>query len=190
MAEFRKLQDLRGRAVINIENGEHIGTFDDIRIAPDSKTPLGIVTYKGGLFNRDVRTVPADSVQVWGKDVILVRGDTTAGRLGDAERWISALDNIRGHTVVSTDGMRVGQVNDVLIDDQGQLAGLELGQVFVTGPLANSRLLLAEAIRTLGKDVIIADLAGISAAAPADPGEETTRPSGRVENRVGNYPAP
>jgi hypothetical protein len=54
--------------------------------------------------------------------------------------------------------MRIGQLNDVVIDNQGRLIAYDLAQVYVEGPLAESKRIPVEATHSLGPDVLIIDM--------------------------------
>jgi sporulation protein YlmC with PRC-barrel domain len=76
----------------------------------------------------------------------------------DYQHWIMASDQLKQRYIVSIDGKRVGQLDDLVLDDRGRVSGISLGQVFVKGPLAQIKEIPTEAIRSLGPDVIIVDL--------------------------------
>ena len=157
--------DLNGRAIVDISNGEKIGSVSDILFDPDTLQIAGLL-FSGGnlsglesLFHREIGAIPAGDVRVWGKDVILVEttGEFSEDRLPQRDKLVKLSDQLKGRYVVSTDGTRIGQVDDVLVDDQGWLAGYHLSQVFIDGPLAESKRIPVSATSSLGKDVLIVD---------------------------------
>jgi uncharacterized protein YrrD len=75
------------------------------------------------------------------------------------EKWVSVSEQIKGRDVISADGARVGQLNDVVIDLKGQLVSYNLAQVSIEGPLAESRQIAVKATHSLGQDVLIIDMA-------------------------------
>ena len=50
---------------------------------------------------------------------------------------------------------------DVVIDERGQVIGYDLTAVFVEGPVAWSRQVPTEAVRSLSRDALLVDLAQV-----------------------------
>lgn len=152
-------RDLKGRALVTMDTGEKLGVVDEVLFHPEKLKVAGLAISKGGLFDRETDVFPADSVRVWGIDVILVdpapflSGPTQ----GDLSQWIKLSDQLQGRYVVSTDGIRIGQVNDLIIDQRGHVVAYDLAQVFIDGPLAESKRIPVLATSSLGRDVLIVD---------------------------------
>lgn len=159
-------QDLNGRSIVNIENGERIGHVSNLLFDPESLRVVGLVSNRGNmgglgnLLTRDTETFPASAVEVWGKDVILVHTPERMIEEGSPERekWVDLTAQLKDRYVVSVDGTRVGQVGDVILDKNGQIVAYSLNQVYVEGPLAESKRIPAGATHSLGKDVLIVDM--------------------------------
>ena len=154
-------QELHGNSVISMDNGQIIGSVADIMIDPEALKAAALATSKGNLLNREIEAITAENVQVWGRDVILVKQPDVIvkeDQLPELDRWLSVADNIKGRDVIDTKGTRIGKIKDVLINADGHLAGYRLSQVFVEGPLAQSLWISAEATRSLGEDVLIVEL--------------------------------
>lgn len=162
-AEAQLAKQLNGKAIVDIHNGEKIGQISDVLFNPNTLRVAALMISQGGLLNRDEEAFPADNVQVWGKDVVLVNRSNQMGvdRVTGVDQFVKLSDQLRGRYVVSTDGERVGQIEDVLLGDRGQLVGYELSQVFVQGPLVESKRIPVDATSSLGKDVLIVDLSKI-----------------------------
>lgn len=153
-------RQLNGKALVDIKTGEKIGQVEDVLFDPNALRIAALAFSQGSLFNRQSESIPASSVQVWGKDVILVNRSemNLKDQLPNSDQLVKLSDQLRGRYIVSTNGDRVGQVEDVLIDDQGRLAGYDLSQVFIGGRLAELKRIPVEATSSLGKDVLIVDL--------------------------------
>ncbi len=171
---------LQGRSIISVTNGQIVAKAEDILIDPTTRQVAAVITSKGSLLKREpgVEVIPGDEVQVWGQDVILVKRPEVIVKkeeLPGHEKWLTVSDQIKGHDVVGTDGTRIGQLNDIIIDAAGQLVGYSLARVFIEGPVAQSKRIAARATRALGGDVLIVE--------PAEMVEvtETTEPSETVE---------
>lgn len=156
--EGRLGDDITGKSLISAHGGEKLGEVSNILIDPDTLRVSALVISQGNIFNREDLIFPADDVQVWGKDVILIK-QSGAGRREEEfpgrEKWLNVSDDIKGRYVVSMDGTRIGQVNDVVIGPDGRILGYDLSQVFVEGPLAESKRIPVDATHSLGKDVLI-----------------------------------
>lgn len=157
-------QELNGKLIINITNGEIIAKVIDVLINPDTHRVAALVTSKGSLLKRKTEALPGDAVQVWGQDVILVAGAdliSTPDDLSNSETWLSVSDQLKGHEVVSTDGTRLGELNDVVIDAEGRVISYALGRVFAEEHLAGLDQITVEATQSIGQDILIVDLARI-----------------------------
>ena len=154
----RASQEFIGKAVISIADGRKIGTVSDIMIDRDTLKIAAVATSKGNIFNREVEAISAENVEVWGRDVILVTGSDVINKeenMAGKEKWLYVSDHIRGRYVVSVDGQRVGQISDVIVDRDGRILGYELNQVFVEGPLAETKRIEADATHAMGQDVLV-----------------------------------
>jgi uncharacterized protein YrrD len=165
MSTTSLIQELLGKPIVSLTSGEIIAKVLDILIDPDALQLAAVVTSKGGgLLSREkgIDVIPSDEVQVWGQDVVLVsRPDVSVkkGELPGTEKWLSVADRLKGQDVISTDGLRVGKLNDVVIDTSGQLVGYDLARAFVFsgGPSGGVKQIAAEATSSLGQDVLIVD---------------------------------
>lgn len=151
-------RDLLGKAIVSMDTGAKVGELDDILFDPTTLQAAGLVCSQGGLFNRSHVILPASEVHVWGKDVILLRSGTPIEGQEASEKWVNLSEQLHGRYVVSTEGTRVGQVDDVLVNPQGGMAGYRLSQVFIEGPLSESKIIPIGATQSLGKDVLIVDM--------------------------------
>jgi uncharacterized protein YrrD len=151
-------KDLKGKAIVDIQRGEKVGSISDLLFDPGELRVAAIESESGAMFNRETEYFQAEQVEVWGKDVILVRrrGDRSSSLPG-RERLVNLSDQLNGRPIVSSDGVRVGQLGDVLLNQEGRLTGFELSQVDIQGPLEKSRRVPISAVQSLGKDVVIID---------------------------------
>jgi sporulation protein YlmC with PRC-barrel domain len=169
-------QELQGKPVISVTDGSIIAKVLDVLVDPDALRVAAAVTAKGGgLLKREIEldVIPADKVQVWGQDVVLVKGPDVIvkdSELPGSEAWLSVSGQVKGRDVVGDDGTRVGQLNDVVIDVNGQFVGYHLTQPFVPGddPAQKMKQIPAEATSVLGQDVLILDMARVKAAGPVE----------------------
>lgn len=153
---------IKGRAVVNIQNGKKIGSVSDVVVDADRLQIAALVLHKGSLFDRETVMIAAEHVQVWGQDVILVKKEDVLDnqvRMQEEKRWLYADENLRGRYVVSVDGKRIGQINDIIISPTGKLVAYQLSQVFIEGPLQESKRIDVGSTHSLGEDVLIVNSA-------------------------------
>ncbi len=122
--------ELRGRAVVDLDVAEKIGALAELVLDPASQRVAGlIIAQRHSIFGSGRQIVlPAAVVHAVGPDAITVR------HLGEAslEMWqlsgLPRLSQITGRKVVSYSGKLLGRVDDVLIDPaDGRIVGYALG---------------------------------------------------------------
>jgi uncharacterized protein YrrD len=151
-------QELIGNPVIGITNGEIVAKVKDVVVDPDSLKAAAAITSKGTLLNREIEAIPADQVEVWGRDAILVKQTDVVVKedeLDGCDGWPSVSDDIRGYEVVAEDGTRVGRLGDVVLDNEGQIMGYEMAELAIEGRVAVANWIDVKATRSLGPDVLI-----------------------------------
>jgi uncharacterized protein YrrD len=171
MSNARISQELQGKSVISVSNGQVIAKVVDVLIDPDPPQVAAVVTAKGGggILKRqeEIEAIPSNEVQVWGQDAVLVSGPDVVVRISElpgSEKWLSVADQIRGHDVISTEGTRIGALNDVVVDTDGQFVSYDLAQAYTVGEgsAAKIKQIPVEATSSLGRDVLIVDAAQIA----------------------------
>jgi len=161
-------QELQGKPVICVTDGSIIAKVLDVLVDPEALQVAAAITSKGGALKRqrEIEVIPASEVQVWGQDAVLVKGPDVIvkdSQLPGREKWLSASDQVKGHDVIGGDGTRIGQLNDVVVDVNGQFVGYDLTQPFVYGddPAQKIRQIPAGATSVLGQDVLIVEMTQI-----------------------------
>ena len=119
--------ELAGRAVVDIDAAEKIGTIDKIILDPDGKQVAGfVVTRTGAGFpgSKAQALIPSTGVHAIGPDAVTIRQSAVAGSdIGRLETLPRGSDVI-GRKVVSEDGRFLGKVSDVLIEHaDGRIVG-------------------------------------------------------------------
>jgi len=161
-------QELQGKPVICVTDGAIVAKVLDVLVDPDALQVAAAITSKGGALKRqrEIEVIPASEVQVWGQDAVLVKGPDVIvkdSQLPGREKWLSASDQVKGHDVIGGDGTRIGQLNDVVVDVNGQFVGYDLTQPFVYGddPAQKIKQIPAGATSVLGQDVLIVEMTQI-----------------------------
>jgi|GEM_PF-1008668 len=152
-------RQLRGKAIVYIRSGEKLGDVSKVLFNPQSLRVAALISQHGSLLNRQELAFPAEDVVIWGKDAILTanKEPLSTDETSQLEEYVDLSEQLEGRYVVSTDGVRVGQINDVIIDKTGRIAYYDLSQVFIKGPVGQSKRIPVEATASLGEDVLIVD---------------------------------
>jgi sporulation protein YlmC with PRC-barrel domain len=124
--------ELAGRAVVDIDAAEKVGTIDKIILDPDGRQVAGfVVTRTGSGFpgSKAKALIPSSGVHAIGPDAVTIRqsavGGTDMGRLETLPRG----SDVIGRKVVTEDGRCLGKVSDVLIDRaDGRIVGYLLSE--------------------------------------------------------------
>ena len=122
--------ELGGRAVVDMDAAEKLGSIDKIILDPDARRVAGFVVSRGAsLFgNATHALVCASTVHAIGPDAITVRHAAEPPDAPALEALPHASDLI-GRTVVSTSGRFLGVVEDVLISGaDGRIVGYQLAR--------------------------------------------------------------
>jgi uncharacterized protein YrrD len=157
------VKNLRGKTIISIDTGEKIGNVDDVYVDRQALRVSGLVVAKGGIFNREMMIVPAESIEKWGKDTILVNNPGAmrpAEEVSGRENWLSANEKLTGLTIISAGGDRIGQLEDLLIDDTGKITAYRVSEGMGPAAFGTMREIPAHMTRALGKDVAIVEMDG------------------------------
>lgn len=166
MPVTRKTQDMKDMPVVSLTNGQIIAKISDMLINPTSRSVSALLSSEGGLLSRTTKVIPATEVRVWGEDVIIVSGPeifVEREALACHETCLSVANQIKGREVVSQTGTRIGTLNDVLINTEGQVVGYDLSKVEVQGPVAKSKRIGVDATQALGPDVLVIDASKLPA---------------------------
>lgn len=154
----RLSKELFGFQIINIENGQIIGKVEDIFIDLKKKKIAALVTSKGNPLTRDLQAISSEKVTLWGEDVILVRGDELiedSARMDESAQWEMASNEISGKNVISNSGEQIAELNDVLINTDGELIGYDFSKVMIEGPLEKSKRAHVKTTQSFGPDALI-----------------------------------
>src|SRR5512135_2095374 len=91
MAHTLHSLDLKGKKIINLENGKVIATVNDVLFDPDNNVVAALLTAKAGLFNRVTEIVQRKDINLLGLDVVLAnRADvlTDKNDVSGADQWL------------------------------------------------------------------------------------------------------
>jgi uncharacterized protein YrrD len=151
------VSELKGRAVLSVSGGEKLGQVADVLVDRENLRVAGVVISKGTLLDKERRFLPAEAVSTWGRDAILVKDADvfrSEANLPEREKWVSALDKIKGLAMVSTTGDRIGRVDDLVIDGEGRITAYRVSEGTFGG---NAREIEARETKSIGPDAVIVE---------------------------------
>jgi len=160
---MRNSKEFIGKPIISLDEGRQLGTVRDIYVDRELTALAGVHLGREGLISRKSLLIPRDDIAVFGVDAVLAqRSDvvTDNKQLPESNSWMR-LDDLAGRQVDTPAGTRIGTIGDVLLDDDGRIAGFALSRVQVAGPLAEHPVIPHEAVIDTGHDdqVMTIDLA-------------------------------
>jgi uncharacterized protein YrrD len=153
---MRTSRELAGMAIVDVRDGKRLGKVDEVVVSPDDGRLLGFVIKAGGLFGGAETIVEIEDVRSIGHDAITVEGEEVAHTSeASTDAFRAARDGDRmlvGRKIVTQDGTLVGQVADVVInEDQRRVTALLVGG----GLLERGDAFPAERIVSVGPDVVV-----------------------------------
>jgi uncharacterized protein YrrD len=158
-----KSRDLIGKLIVTITHGEIVGKVKDVLIDPD-RFEIAALVLPSKVFSKETMVLPRAVVHIFGKDVILVKSNEAMPRdntLDGVASLIAVSGQMKGRQVATEKGVRVGILNDVVVNEAGKVVAYDLSKVFVTGSVAESKQLPFQATRSVGPDLIIVDSSAI-----------------------------
>jgi uncharacterized protein YrrD len=166
-----KSRHIIGKPMVTVQHGEIIGRVKDVLIDPE-RYEIAALVLPRKLLSRKTMVLPRHQVHVFGADVILVKSDEVMVRdesLETVSSLVAVRKQLKGQAVVTEQGIRIGIVDDLYIDESGRAVSFALSKVLVKGPIAESKRIPLSYTRSLGPDVIIVDSSalGLEAADPS-----------------------
>jgi uncharacterized protein YrrD len=159
--DAQSTQELIGKPVISVTNGQNIATIVDFMIDPEKLSLSALVTSKGSILSRKIEAIRAADIQVWGMHTVLVKDHDVIlkeDELYDRDAWMSFSDDLKAREVVTIEGTRLGTIKDLLVDRRGKMLAYELSKMYKQGQAFEGKLILTEATQSLGKDILVVDL--------------------------------
>ncbi|MDQ3703813.1 MAG: PRC-barrel domain-containing protein [Chloroflexota bacterium] len=120
-----KFSELKGRAVVSLEDASKIGEVQDLMIEPGTRRIISLKV-KTGMFS-SARLVPATDVKNVGADAVTISAHavSAAGQEGNGNgsngstegtQALVKLTGILGNKVVTDAGTFVGELHDILLE--------------------------------------------------------------------------
>jgi uncharacterized protein YrrD len=140
------------KPVFSLPEAKKLGKVKDLYLDGEAGRIVAVMLRKRGIINRKVWVIRRSAIQVMGVDAWLVRDAEVVELLSGLPEAQSFLlySELVGREVQTEGEHRVGTVGDVILDEDANVIGFSLDQVFVQGPLAERRWIARPAITSLG----------------------------------------
>ena len=149
-----KANSILGKGIINQATGEHLARVGDIVFAADGQSVVALLTDTGGLFSHP-KVIPWSSIVSIGDVVVTNSAEPFRHTYDDPEvdALVQDAARITGRPVISQQGTRIGAIADVLLHEDGTVAGYEVKD----GLFREQKFLPIQSVSTIGRDAIIGD---------------------------------
>jgi uncharacterized protein YrrD len=131
-------KNLIGNPVVAVSDGRIIGKVQDLYLAADLESVIGIFLGSEGLFRGTNFLVNAADIVTLGVDAVLAEHSDVIHRedeVAEAKNWVRR-DDLQGRPVDTSGGTKVGQIGDIVVKMEGEVRGFSLSRVYVKGPVA------------------------------------------------------
>jgi uncharacterized protein YrrD len=153
-----KWTEIRGRAVVNLDKGEKVGTCDDFYFDPQSHEVYAL-RVKTGLLSHHI--LPAAHISSVGQDAITIPNEEALQKRSE-DKKIDSLPSAQSELsfkVMSASGTLIGTVGNVLLHINApatlQVAGYELAGGLREKLGGHHASFAADQIMSYGTDVIV-----------------------------------
>jgi uncharacterized protein YrrD len=146
------LKQILNKPLISLNDGKKIGEIKDLYFDETLEKIAAVYLGAEGLINKKHFALDRAHVTVMGVDAWLVTSSelaVPAEMLPEADRLI-LYSVVRGREISTEGGTKIGAVDDVLIDDDGDVVGFTLTKLVVQGPLAERKTIARSVISTIG----------------------------------------
>jgi uncharacterized protein YrrD len=170
---FIRATELSGRAVVDLDAAEKVGSIHRIVLDPDQRQVAGFLVARGSSVSGQPNhmTLPASAVRAIGPDAVTMhRRSSITDQQIDHLQTLPAASDLIGRKVVTEDGRMLGRVTDVLIErGTGRIVGYPIGHGDVLakveklfgGDKHRGQFLAADADLRAGDDLIVAPEAAL-----------------------------
>lgn len=133
-------KDLLNKQVVSVSNGQILGKVHDIYLDADLRTVSGLHLGHEGFINRTAQLIPRSEIMLFGQDTVLVKQADAVVEEGQTDSMEQSVrrENLAGRELATAGGTRIATIDDVVIDDTGQVLGFTLGRTYVDSPVTES----------------------------------------------------
>lgn len=152
------VKSLSGIAVVSIEDGEKVGTVNDVIFNLEALQVVGFRLSRTRLIRRGRNVVTMSDVESIGSDAVMVRNREKV-RDEQHEREFADRPDLRALTslrVVTQEGAYVGNLSTVHFDPaSGSITQLEVSGSSLMSMLRRNREIPADEVVSMGTDVVV-----------------------------------
>lgn len=152
------VKSLKGIAVVSIEQGEKVGTVDDLLFDLDRKRVVAFKLNKPGFLRAGGIALRMDDVMSIGKDAVMIQNREQV-RESKGERDLQGLPDysaISSLRVVTQDGTYVGNLATMRLDQKtGALTHLEITGGGFMDRLRRNQVVDISDVISMGTDVVV-----------------------------------
>ncbi|TDX46787.1 PRC-barrel domain-containing protein [Orenia marismortui] len=152
---MKKGQSLIGLGVIDLENGEEIGEVVDVLFDHQGRKIEGF-RIKRNKAKEDYY-IAYEELYSLGEDIIMIKDRNSISYLEEGYQSLLTEGEVIGNRVVSNQGDELGIVQDIVLNNNGELIAYELSDGLVQDILEGREMLAVDDTINYGKDAIIID---------------------------------
>ncbi|MDX1665461.1 MAG: PRC-barrel domain-containing protein [Candidatus Promineifilaceae bacterium] len=144
---MRKAKDLTGRQIVSIDDGRILGRVREVYFDRALNHLAGLHVGYEGVIDRSAKVIPREGLHFIGVDVVLVKSSEVVQNEAesDAGNW-TRRDKITGRDLVTAGGTKVAAVGDIILGNEGEVAGFTLGKSYIESPVAQSGAVSRDAV--------------------------------------------
>lgn len=132
---MHRVNEIVGKPIVSAETGDRLGSVSDALLKDGGVNVVALII-GGGLLAKE-HVLPFRDIQTLGGDTVLARTD--AG-ISSPQEWrrsgvkATRTSELRGKPVVTVGGQRLGEVSDLLVNDEtGAFEGIEVAEPVSAG---------------------------------------------------------
>ncbi len=111
------IDDLKGRKVITIDEGEKMGQVSDALLDLSTRRLVSLLVTSGGLFGGSRHTLDRDGIHRIGPDAIMVQHSDTLREGDKVPDGLIRMSDLRKRTILTESGRELGHVVDLQLSD-------------------------------------------------------------------------
>jgi uncharacterized protein YrrD len=152
------VKSLKGIAVVSIQQGEKVGTVDDVLFDLENRRVIAFKLIKPGFLRSGGIAITMEDIESIGKDAVMIQHRDRIREL-KSERDLQSrpgYSDLSALRVVTQDGTYVGNLATVQVDPQnGKLTQIEVTGGGLIDRLRRNKIVGIEEVVSLGTDVVV-----------------------------------
>lgn len=147
-----QVQQLPGMAIVSLSEADRLGAISEVLFAVD---PLRIAAVRATGTSGEF-VVPFDRVRSVGQDAVTIEtsGAAQADVGHDAADGLVGMSALMALKVVDEDGRHLGSIQSIEVGESGRVTTVDAHVGGVLGVGGNTKQITADAIRSVGSEVV------------------------------------